>query len=68
MKELTKENKVQLAFSTIGFAAGIYLAYANKKGAWAYIGYAIGLSIVGSVIGYGVGTVVFTPTVKKQNV
>ena len=57
--KLTKGQRVAQAFATVGFASGIYLAYRYKKGFWSYVGYAIGLSIAGSIIGSGIGRVAF---------
>ena len=65
--EMTKAQKTQLALSTVGFATGIWLAYSNKKSGWAYLGYGLGLSMVGSIIGYGIGNVAFTKTEPVEN-
>jgi len=53
--EQKKRAKLTYAMSGIGLLAGVFLASKQKKGAWGYIGYAIGMSIVGTVAGNVVG-------------
>ena len=46
-----KRAKLTYIASGVGLLAGVYLAYKGKKSGWAYVGYGIGLSILGTVAG-----------------
>ena len=53
MKDEQKNNQMTLTnvMSGLGALAGLYYAFSNKKGAWAYVGFFIVGGIAGGIIG-----------------
>jgi len=58
--------KSTIILGNIGFAVGLALAFYRKTGFWAYIGYAILFSIIGSSIGYGIDVAIMKPQKDQQ--
>jgi len=66
-----KRAKLTYVASGVGLLAGAYLAYQGKKSFWAYLGYGIGLSLLGTVAGNVLGVALIkdaptTPVAEKE--
>ena len=50
----TQNSKPAIFLSSVGLLAGLYYAFKNEKGFWAYVGY----GLLGSIAGTTAGSIV----------
>lgn len=51
MNDKINYKSAQYILGSVGTLGGLYYAFSNKKGAWAYLGFALLGGIAGSIIG-----------------
>ncbi len=51
MNDTINYKSAQYILGSVGTLGGLYYAFSNKKGAWAYLGFALLGGIAGSIIG-----------------
>ena len=51
MNDKINYKSAQYILGSVGTLGGLYYAFSNKKGAWAYVGFALLGGIAGSIIG-----------------